>query len=388
MAMCSKKFKSTLSPQEIKDIIINSKTPLVFKNTLSWDLMHWSLEDWVENLGNPKLDFRIGTKQCTKVPQWENDCQVMSATLKEVLNEGDTRDSWMYFDYKHMKYHFENKPDLLETMSWADFGFPDKNGNDSTIWIGTKGAYTPCHMDSYGCNIVAQVYGRKLWVMFPQSRTLLLKPTRVPYEESSIYSNIHFTCGLSEIQGVGEAHVVELCPGDVLVVPSHWWHYVENLSTAISVNMWIPLETDHQSRLQEALVRFFVASTLKTVDTKGGTGLLNLNEMDLLEDPLDLRQISWCVEQVLDREESPATVEDKAATITSHHGCVSTVPTMAAAELQRLLLAKCGCVSDCTTAAPCSRQLSVEHIINAFCHPDVIAKVSEVLLSMNTTRCD
>lgn len=49
---------------------------------------------------------------------------------------------------------------LFQSVSWADFGFPDKSGEDSTIWIGTKGAYTPCHMDSYGCNIIVQAYGR------------------------------------------------------------------------------------------------------------------------------------------------------------------------------------------------------------------------------------
>lgn len=40
---------------------------------------------------------------------------------------------------------------------------------------------------------------------------------------------------------MGDASVVELSAGDVLVVPRHWWHYVENLTTAISINMWIPL---------------------------------------------------------------------------------------------------------------------------------------------------
>jgi oxalate decarboxylase/phosphoglucose isomerase-like protein (cupin superfamily) len=35
--------------------------------------------------------------------------------------------------------------------------------------------------------------------------------------------------------------VVTLKPGDVLFVPRHWWHYVENVGTAVSINSWIPL---------------------------------------------------------------------------------------------------------------------------------------------------
>jgi len=38
-----------------------------------------------------------------------------------------------------------------------------------------------------------------------------------------------------------EAYVVTLKPGDVLFVPHHWWHYVENIGVAVSVNSWIPL---------------------------------------------------------------------------------------------------------------------------------------------------
>ena len=30
-------------------------------------------------------------------------------------------------------------------------------------------------------------------------------------------------------------------PGDVLLIPPKWWHYVENVSVAVSINMWIPL---------------------------------------------------------------------------------------------------------------------------------------------------
>jgi oxalate decarboxylase/phosphoglucose isomerase-like protein (cupin superfamily) len=38
-----------------------------------------------------------------------------------------------------------------------------------------------------------------------------------------------------------EAYVVTLKPGDVLFVPRHWWHYVENVGVAVSINSWIPL---------------------------------------------------------------------------------------------------------------------------------------------------
>lgn len=48
----------------------------------------------------------------------------------------------------------------LQSASWKMFGLHDRDGEDSTIWIGSQGAYTPCHQDTYGFNLVAQIQGR------------------------------------------------------------------------------------------------------------------------------------------------------------------------------------------------------------------------------------
>lgn len=38
-----------------------------------------------------------------------------------------------------------------------------------------------------------------------------------------------------------DVYPVVLNPGDILIVPSNWWHYVENLETSLTINTWIPL---------------------------------------------------------------------------------------------------------------------------------------------------
>lgn len=47
-----------------------------------------------------------------------------------------------------------------QEVVWSDFGYPGRDGAASTLWVGTEGANTPCHLDTYGYNLVFQVQGR------------------------------------------------------------------------------------------------------------------------------------------------------------------------------------------------------------------------------------
>ena len=100
---------------------------------------------------------------------------------------------WCYADYKYMAELFKDFPHLRQSVNWGCFGFPERSGDESTIWIGSAEASTPCHIDTYGCNLVAQIYGKKKWTLFPPSETPNLYPTRIPYEESSVFSQVNIT---------------------------------------------------------------------------------------------------------------------------------------------------------------------------------------------------
>ena len=118
---------------------------------------------------------------------------------------------WCYADYKYMAELFHDFPHLRQSVNWGSFGFPERSGNESTIWIGSKEASTPCHMDTYGCNLVAQIYGRKKWILFPPIETPKLYPTRIPYEESSVFSQVDVTNpDLSKFPSFAEASQYEV----------------------------------------------------------------------------------------------------------------------------------------------------------------------------------
>lgn len=81
----------------------------------------------------------------------------------------------------------------------------------------------------YGGNVVVQLQGTKRWLLYPPGDSGSMYLTRIPYEESSVFSMVSVTNPdhskfprFSENEAV--LAVVEA--GDVLVIPRHWWHDV------------------------------------------------------------------------------------------------------------------------------------------------------------------
>ena len=108
-----------------------------------------------------------------------------------VLASYPPSEHWAYCDYKHMFQLFGGHPSLLSALDWSPLGFEGRGGEHSTIWIGSELAHTPCHYDTYGYNIVAQLFGRKRWYLIAPSDTDKMYPTRLPYEESSVFSPVN-----------------------------------------------------------------------------------------------------------------------------------------------------------------------------------------------------
>ena len=200
---------------------------------------------------------------------------------------------------------FQTQPELFSHLDWSPFGLT-LNGMQSTFWFGTRGARTACHYDTYGCNLVAQLYGCKRWVLAPPSHTPQMGATRVPYEESSVFSERFHgeddDDGEEEIEGEGARKEnrrdnmcgsaapfpsrqgghdpfdgcpldmslvchVDLHPGEVLFVPRHWWHYVRATEDAISANVWLPSAEDPDERVREGMVGSCARLTFHTFVT-------------------------------------------------------------------------------------------------------------------------
>eukprot|EP00043_Microstomoeca_roanoka_P014264 m.141082 g.141082 ORF g.141082 m.141082 type:complete len:406 (-) comp15971_c0_seq24:2000-3217(-) len=180
------------------------------------------------------------------------------------LAKYDVNTSVGYISYQYVGQIFEGRPEIQTAFRWQDLGVPSDviDLNNSAFWFGTAKATTSCHYDTYGINLAVQVYGVKRWTLFSPADTSNLYPSRLPFEESTVRSQVNIDePNFLDHPAFADArpYVVELQPGDVLFIPHHWWHHVECLSTCISTNMWLPSSQDTQQLVNEALTQWLVA---------------------------------------------------------------------------------------------------------------------------------
>lgn len=106
-------------------------------------------------------------------------------------------------------------------------------------WIAGADALTPMHWDMPQ-NLMAQVVGTKRFVLFPPSETGRLYPYPM-FSATAQFSQVNpDRPDFERFPRYRHARPMEctLGPGDMLFIPSRWWHYVESPTVTISVNFW------------------------------------------------------------------------------------------------------------------------------------------------------
>uniref|UniRef100_A0A914XXI5 JmjC domain-containing protein n=1 Tax=Panagrolaimus superbus TaxID=310955 RepID=A0A914XXI5_9BILA len=240
-----------------------------FAHNKGYDPIKWSLDDFPKWLKKDVIRLRVAStsheqgkimfeKMCLSVilkPQqfvnWLKDDYVIPYEHGNIVPSTH----WAYYDYKPAAENFTQE--FTEALSFDKLGIKGEF-NDETIWIGSPGAYTPCHYDSYGYNLHLQLKGTKRWIVFPPETEL--SPSRIPYEESTIYSLFDITGGQLPSTGPQNCYCIYLEEGDLLFIPPKWWHSVQCFKGDIknggvfSVNKWFPIESDEKEKKKECIV--------------------------------------------------------------------------------------------------------------------------------------
>ncbi|XP_028846595.1 HSPB1-associated protein 1 homolog [Denticeps clupeoides] len=405
------------SPEEARGIVESLQQPAVFLDmTGDWPGLSWTADNLRLFLGDRTLRFRMGRRQTDTSPLFETQCSYVDANLKEFLcwtsgQKGTCTgpfcdylisDYWAYADYKYIAFLFKDNEDMFKDVVWSDFGYPGINGAASTLWLGTEGANTPCHMDSYGCNLILQVQGRKRWHLFPPEDTKRLYPTRIPYEESSVFSQVNvLQPDLDMFPGFREAraHVVTLQPGQVLFVPRHWWHYVESVDpVTVSINSWMEQEADDETRVGEALTKTLVCAMKTTPSQDNNDNWLNPTEDGVTSHGENLQYLSLALQACMKRRRvaevpSPAKQCSSGHLKRNHSGHVKTEDHEGSVTFGPHLI-PVFCQTETHPVSPRSRSeseaqssptpISTNELLESLLHPELITTLTRLLLRRRT----
>lgn len=129
-------------------------------------------------------------------------------------------------------------PQLMNDIKSPDY-FKEKSLISTNLWFAGEGNITPMHYDLVH-NLYAQVMGRKRFILFAPEQTKLL----YPFPKSSRIA--HFSRvnlddpDLVEFPRFQHARPLECIvePGDILFIPTFWWHQVYSLNMAVSISFW------------------------------------------------------------------------------------------------------------------------------------------------------
>lgn len=163
-------------------------------------------------------------------------------TLADIIDNVNSGGSKYYRFYPLLKRHPEHIRDF-------DYRWLKERKNNFTlfeefrVFMGGKGTTTPLHNEDRG-NLFVQVYGDKKWILYPPYYTSVIDPLPVknayrgviPKNETGNFEPLkpNYAPPYNMYKYIDQYETL-LKPGDVLWVPTFYWHTVENTTNSIGV---------------------------------------------------------------------------------------------------------------------------------------------------------
>lgn len=215
----------------------NKPCLLVQEVTSNWK----SRAEWVTFDGKPDFmylskNFGEAVIPVADCESWEYDAQkkqdmLFSEYIDYWLSLEDCQENhrclylkdW-HFNRAYPAYKAYETPEFF-TSDWLNEYCEHETDDYQFIYMGPKGTWTPLHADVFGSySWSANVCGRKKWMLFP------------PGTEKQMHKFIKK--GLYQLDAHCSSLGIEIIqnPGEVIFVPSGWYHQVWNLDDVISIN--------------------------------------------------------------------------------------------------------------------------------------------------------
>ncbi|KAK8775897.1 hypothetical protein V5799_030755 [Amblyomma americanum] len=241
-------------------VLANKPCVLSPHHTSDWKSRH----EWVDSTGRPKLEFLKSSFGSSTVPV--SDCSIRRYDSpscfdvafseyvdywRELIESGHdyTSDSCLYLKDWHFTRDFPTygaytTPKYF-TSDWLNEFWDsrtDVTDDFRFVYMGPKGSWTPLHTDVFkSFSWSANICGKKLWYLFPPRKGHTRgKRNSLPYDINTLYEqSVQDAVVAPNVQEPGCSPLyltVIQNPGEIIFVPSLWYHQVHNLDDTISIN--------------------------------------------------------------------------------------------------------------------------------------------------------
>ncbi len=221
------------------------RRPVVIAGGASaWKARAWTVDHLKEVLGdrmvqvnhNPTKIFDLNESTVARMMPFREAADVITSTGKGTY----------YLQQVEVRAVF---PELLPDIPMPEFLDQKAELDALNLWFGAAGCISPLHFDKSD-NFLAQIMGTKRLFLFAPSDGENLYPNR---ETSTPHvSRVDaFRPDYDAFPRFADAQAFEtvLGPGDILFIPTGWWHAVETVETSFSLNFWWASPAKRAARL-------------------------------------------------------------------------------------------------------------------------------------------
>jgi len=250
---CDIERRSKLSYDEFAGKYLYANKPVVITDALNdWKaLSRWTPEFFKTEFGNMKFtisDMEVGQSGYKDGGGREF---VMAKFVDQVLASTDEnpapyfRNKILYELFPSLKSDIEPLPEYFLPNWLADHYLLKpvrevlNRGAAIEIYIGGKGgAFPVLHYDGAGTHaFLMQIYGRKQYIVYPPDQERFLYPSPDKVNLSLINSIDRPDLEKFPLFAHAKPTIFVLEPGELLFVPSHWWHTAKMLTPSITISI-------------------------------------------------------------------------------------------------------------------------------------------------------
>ncbi|CAJ0567118.1 unnamed protein product, partial [Mesorhabditis spiculigera] len=192
----------------------------------------WSPEYLSNVAGGRTVPVEIGSRY--DGDDWNQKLMTINEFLRDFLVKQDSESP----GYLAQHRLFDQIPELLDEIEPHQV---EQLGAhvDWNMWFGPGGTVSSMHFDPRE-NFFVQIYGSKFVRLAHPSDSEKLCPREDLLKNTSQINMQDPDGDVERFPSVAQVHTVDvvLHPGDALLIPSQFWHFVKALNTSISVSAW------------------------------------------------------------------------------------------------------------------------------------------------------